>query len=82
VVALPAYTWLLTVSSPALVGTYAFVNPVVAVILGSAVAGEPLTGRTGLAVVLVVGGVALLTWPRRPAHVVQHAPTGDDVGRT
>ena len=82
VVALPAYTWLLTVSSPALVGTYAFVNPVVAVILGSAVAGEPLTGRTGLAVVLVVCGVAVLTWPRRPAHVVQDSPTPEDVGRT
>lgn len=65
VVALPAYTWLLTVSSPALVGTYAFVNPVVAVALGWALAGEPLTGRTGLAVVLVVSGVALLTWLRR-----------------
>ena len=64
VVALPAYVWLMTVSSPALVGTYAFVNPVVAVVLGSALADEPLTGRTGLAVVLVVGGVALLTWPR------------------
>jgi drug/metabolite transporter (DMT)-like permease len=67
VVALPAYQWLLTVSSPALVGTYAFVNPVVAVALGWALAGEPLTGRTGLAVILVVAGVALLTWPRRPA---------------
>ena len=65
VVALPAYTWLLTESSPALVGTYAFVNPVVAVALGWAVAREPLTARTGLAVVLVVAGVALLTWPRR-----------------
>jgi drug/metabolite transporter (DMT)-like permease len=80
VVALPAYTWLLTVSSPALVGTYAFVNPVVAVVLGSAVAGEALTGRTGLAVVLVMGGVTLLTWPRRPAHVVQGSPTPEDVG--
>jgi drug/metabolite transporter (DMT)-like permease len=65
VVALPAYTWLLTVSSPALVGTYAFVNPIVAVLLGWALAGETLSGRTGLAVALVVAGVALLTWPRR-----------------
>jgi drug/metabolite transporter (DMT)-like permease len=64
VVALPAYQWLLTVSSPALVGTYAFVNPVVAVLLGWAVLGEGLSGRTGVAVVLVVAGVALLTWPR------------------
>lgn len=65
VVALPAYTWLLTITSPALVGTYAFVNPVVAVALGWAVMDEPMTPRTGLAVVLVVAGVGLLTWPRR-----------------
>jgi drug/metabolite transporter (DMT)-like permease len=64
VVALPAYQWLLTVCSPALVGTYAFVNPVVAVLLGWAILGEGLSGRTGVAVVLVVAGVALLTWPR------------------
>lgn len=68
VVALPAYQWLLTACSPALVGTYAFVNPVVAVLLGWAVLAEGLTGRTGGAVILIVAGVALLTWPRRPAH--------------
>jgi drug/metabolite transporter (DMT)-like permease len=65
VIVLPAYQWLLTVTSPALIGTYAFVNPVVAVFLGWAAAQEELNGRTGIAVALVVGGVALLTWPRR-----------------
>ena len=58
-VAVPSYTWLLTVTSPALVGTYAFVNPVVAVLLGWAV-GETLSERTGLAAVLVITGVVLL----------------------
>lgn len=66
-VALPAYNWLLTAVSPALVGTYAFVNPVVAVILGWAAAGEALTDRTGFAAALVVSGVMLLVWPRRAA---------------
>jgi drug/metabolite transporter (DMT)-like permease len=66
VLALPAYQWLLVVCSPALVGTYAFVNPLVAVLLGWAILGESLGGRTGLAVVLVVVGVAILTWARRP----------------
>jgi drug/metabolite transporter (DMT)-like permease len=66
VVAFPVYQWLLTACAPALVGTYAFVNPVVAVLLGWAILGESLSGRTGAAVVLVVAGVALLTWPRRP----------------
>jgi drug/metabolite transporter (DMT)-like permease len=63
-IAVPSYTWLLTVTSPALVGTYAFVNPVVAVFLGWA-AGETLSERTGLAAVLVVTGVVLLI--RAPA---------------
>ena len=67
VVALPAYNWLLSVTSPALVGTYAFVNPVVAVLLGWAVAGEVVTGRTGPAAALVVLGVTLLVWPRKRA---------------
>jgi drug/metabolite transporter (DMT)-like permease len=66
VVALPSYNWLLTVTSPALVGTYAFVNPVVAVLLGYAVANETLTDRTGIAAALVVFGVMLLVWPRKP----------------
>lgn len=66
-VALPAYNWLLTATSPALVGTYAFVNPLVAVLLGWAVAGEAPTGRTGVATGLVVLGVMLLVWPRKPA---------------
>lgn len=65
VVALPAYTWLLSATSPALVGTYAFVNPVVAVFLGWAILDETLSGSTSIAVALVVLGVALLTWPRR-----------------
>ena len=65
VVALPAYNWLLSVTSPALVGTYAFVNPVVAVLLGWAVAGEGMTGRTVPAALLVVIGVMLLVWPRK-----------------
>ena len=47
----------------AAVGTYAFVNPVVAVLLGWAVAGEALGGRTGAAALVIVGGT-LLVWPR------------------
>jgi drug/metabolite transporter (DMT)-like permease len=63
-VALPAFNWLLAVTSPAAVGTYAFVNPVVAVFLGWLVLAEPLTGRAGAAAALVVLGVMLLVWPR------------------
>lgn len=63
-----AYIWLLRVSTPALVSTYAYVNPVVAVLLGWAFAGEALTPRTLLAAGVIVGAVVLITTVRsRPA---------------
>ncbi len=55
-----AYIWLLKVSTPARVTTYAYVNPVVAVMLGWAFAGEALTLRIGLAAAAIVGAVALI----------------------
>ena len=55
-----AYIWLLKVSTPARVTTYAYVNPVVAVLLGWAFAGEELTLRIGLATAAIVGAVALI----------------------
>jgi drug/metabolite transporter (DMT)-like permease len=55
-----AYIWLLKVSTPARVTTYAYVNPVVAVLLGWAFAGEALTLRIGLATAAIVGAVALI----------------------
>jgi drug/metabolite transporter (DMT)-like permease len=60
-VAFPVYVWLLKHSTPARVSTYAYVNPVVAVILGWAVLGEPLTWRIGLAAAVIVGAVAIIT---------------------
>jgi drug/metabolite transporter (DMT)-like permease len=61
-----AYMWLLRVSTPARVGTYAFVNPVVALFVGWAVAGEKLDARTLLASLVIVAGVALVvTSPAR-----------------
>ncbi len=59
-----AYIWLLRVSTPAKVATYAYVNPVVAVILGWALANEPLTSRTLMAAAVIVGAVALITTAR------------------
>ena len=56
-----AYIWLLRVSTPARVSTYAYVNPVVAVMLGAALAGEPLTPRTLLAAAVILGAVLLIT---------------------
>jgi drug/metabolite transporter (DMT)-like permease len=59
VVAFAAYTWLLRVTTPAAVGSYAFVNPVIALGLAWAVGDEMLSSRTLVAAALVVGAVAL-----------------------
>lgn len=65
-VAFSAYTWLLRVAAPALVGTYAYVNPVVAVLLGWALAGEPLDARTAIGASIVLASVAVVRGaPRR-----------------
>lgn len=55
-----AYMWLLRVSTPTLVGTYAFVNPIVALFVGWALAGEMLDARTLWATMVIVVGVALI----------------------
>lgn len=64
-----SYNWLLTHSTPARVSTYAYVNPVVAVFLGWAIAGEVVTTRTLTAAALVVAAVALIITHR------EHVPT-------
>ncbi|GAC1696691.1 MAG: drug/metabolite exporter YedA [Gemmatimonadaceae bacterium] len=64
-----AYVWLLQVAAPAKVATYAYVNPVVAVYLGWALAGESVSPRTGLAAAVIVAAVALITLERKAAAV-------------
>ena len=56
-----AYVWLLRVSTPARVSTYAYVNPVVAVLLGWAIVDEAFTLRMAVAAAIIVAGVALIT---------------------
>tara|TARA_B110000116_G_C16320661_1_gene352206 strand:- start:149 stop:544 length:396 start_codon:yes stop_codon:yes gene_type:complete len=56
-----AYIWLLTVVPPARAGTYAYVNPVVAMLLGWAFAGEPLAFRSLGAAAIILGSVVVLT---------------------
>lgn len=60
------YMWLLRHASPTAVGTYAYVNPAVAVALGVAFAGERLPARAALAMAVIVGGVALVSLMGRP----------------
>jgi drug/metabolite transporter (DMT)-like permease len=56
-----AYIYLLGVSTPARVSTYAYVNPVVAVLLGWAFAGEQISTRILIASAVIIGAVALIT---------------------
>jgi drug/metabolite transporter (DMT)-like permease len=60
VVAYTAYTWLLDHVAPRVAGTYAFVNPVVAVLLGAWLLGEPIGSRVLIATGMIAAGVALI----------------------
>jgi drug/metabolite transporter (DMT)-like permease len=60
-----AYIWLLGKVSAARVATYAYVNPIVAVFLGWALASEPITARTVAAAAVIVLAVAMITAGRK-----------------
>jgi drug/metabolite transporter (DMT)-like permease len=62
-----AYMWLLRAAPTSLVGTYAYVNPVIAVLLGTVLLGEALTWRTVVGGGIVVAAVALIVRAPRPA---------------
>jgi drug/metabolite transporter (DMT)-like permease len=59
-IAYTAYVWLLTVTTPARVGTYAYVNPVIALALGWAFAGEHVGFRAAIAAAVIVGSVVVI----------------------
>jgi len=67
VVGFTAYLWLLHHQSPTKVGTYAYVNPVVAVLIGYFLGGEPLSARTLLGTAFVLAAVIMITTSRPPA---------------
>jgi drug/metabolite transporter (DMT)-like permease len=56
-----AYSWLLKNAQPSMVATYAYVNPVIAVLLGWSIAGESLTSQMLIGAVIIVVSVALIT---------------------
>ena len=55
-----AYAWLLRVCTPAAVATYAYVNPMVAMLLGWLLAGEEFGPRMIIAAAIILSGVALI----------------------
>jgi drug/metabolite transporter (DMT)-like permease len=61
IVAFTAYVWLIHHESPTKVGTYAYVNPVIAVVLGYFMGGEALGARTILGTLLVLVSVVVIT---------------------
>ena len=60
IVAFTAYTWLLANVSVTVVGTYAYVNPIIAVVLGAVLLSEPITLRTVVATVIIIGAVVAM----------------------
>ena len=78
-----SYGWLLHNAPISLVSTYAYVNPVVAVLLGSLLADEPLNGRILIAAAIIIGSVVLINRARQPrvevkTEPLRAVPDGDD----
>ena len=67
IVAYSAYMYLVAHTRPALATSYAYVNPLVAVLLGIGFGGEHLGALGWLALAVIVLGVVLVIWPRREA---------------
>jgi drug/metabolite transporter (DMT)-like permease len=61
IIGFTAYVWLIHHESPTKVGTYAYVNPVVAVLVGYFLGGEALGARTLLGTLLVLVSVIVIT---------------------
>lgn len=75
-----AYIWLLQNAPISLVATYAYVNPLVAVLLGAWFASEPLTSRTLAAAGIIIGSVIFINWARQvkvKKKPLQSAPSGE-----
>jgi drug/metabolite transporter (DMT)-like permease len=78
-VAFSAYVWLLRVARTSLVSTYAYVNPVVAVLLGWLILSEPVTVRTLVAGLVILVGVALIVGARsaKPQDTEEGEPAAE-----
>ncbi len=73
IIAFTAYVWLIHHESPTKVGTYAYVNPVVAVLVGYFLGGEALGPRTILGTLLVLISVVVITTTRAKRAAVTAA---------
>ncbi len=64
-----SYTWLLRNAPTPLVSTYAYVNPLVAILLGTLLGGEPITWRVVLSALIILSSVGLINYNRNRATV-------------
>jgi drug/metabolite transporter (DMT)-like permease len=71
IIAFTAYVWLIHHESPTKVGTYAYVNPVVAVVIGYFLGGEAIGSRTILGTVFVLVSVIVITTTPKPRTVIE-----------
>lgn len=74
-----AYTWLLANTPIAVASTYAYVNPIVAVALGAIILSEPITPRTLIASVIIIGAVIAMV-SGRPRETEAHGPSPGGAG--
>ena len=79
IVAFAAYRWLLSNASTSLVGTHAYVNPVVAVLLAWALLGDRLTLRTLISGAVILVSIVLVITGRPGEPVPAQATSGADV---
>lgn len=61
IIGFSSYVWLFRVTTPTRASTYAYVNPVIAVLIGWLVGGEELPARVALAAILIIAAVAAIT---------------------
>lgn len=71
IIAFTSYTWLLSHVSATVVSTHTYVNPIVAVLLGWALAGEPLNARVVIAGAVILGSVVLIRRGTQKPQVVE-----------
>jgi len=76
IVGFTAYLWLIHHESPTKVGTYAYVNPVVAVLLGYFLGGEALGARTVLGALFVLISVLVITTAKSSVRVLVEEEAG------
>jgi drug/metabolite transporter (DMT)-like permease len=75
--AFTVFGWLSKVAPPTLVATYTYVNPLVAILLGWALAGESLNPQMLLATGIIVGAVALITYGQSRLATAEVEPLGE-----